>query len=481
MEQFSHHLLAYAATASISDAVLPLQNAVYFENRGWLSPMSFNRAVLDRSRHHACRDGRTIQAPTYDYFEVDPPAYAVSGGLALPRFEPSSACTLRTDSQATGLRNASIVSFTWREAASAGCETIAHAAAAVKTYGIAISSAGGAAPALFLLMLTDKPSKGPSGGVDGRYQATRLSIPDGAPAVLTALLPADRTDAVYQFIGSGRIDAISAVASKEKGPWNELFLSPLYRGFTITIIVLNSAFLLCSLWKLVLAVREGGFVLDRRNAIYFAGVASCILSLVYLPMRKLQLLRIILFQVGGLISAMAFYGLLLLWVRILEAVQHGIRVWPFYTISYVTMILQVLGFALMMCSATIGLPARAESLNVILWQLIPMAQLISGGLFFYYAYKFSPGRQQFQASQKTCRALRQLSHIAIAGLFSFLLVAVNNAVTLFFIPNNGMMILAIGYHLQEISRTIRFAALLLLLGVKIPERRTSTDDRKEML
>jgi hypothetical protein len=100
-------------------------------------------------------------------------------------------------------------------------------------------------------MLTDHPTDKYHSGSEGHYQATRFSIPDSDPSLLTVLLATMDTERVITFLKAGRLNSIIAHITKgkptryphhsthhlylEMGAWNEVFLSPIYRASTVII------------------------------------------------------------------------------------------------------------------------------------------------------------------------------------------------------------------------------------------------------
>jgi hypothetical protein len=152
-------------------------------------------------------------------------------------------------------------------------------------------------------------------------------------------------------------------------------------------------------------------------------------------------------------------------------------VWTCRIIGYLTALSMLAVYLLIMSSITRSLPTWATLTSLTIWQCVSMIQLLTSGLFIYCAYQFSPRNYPFPHNRKTHKTLKRLSLIAISGFLSFIIAAINNIIIVTFSFSHHITMLAIGFQLQEISRSIRFIALLLFLGIKIPISHTQATSK----
>ncbi|RKP26096.1 hypothetical protein SYNPS1DRAFT_28194 [Syncephalis pseudoplumigaleata] len=429
----------------------------------------------------------SFRLPTFDYFEAPQPFYNVTGILIYPQFDAGRHCTLQPSFPTDlGLLaqsyNASVVTFNWNEAEHAGCDTIAQAAAAVFNYATTLRAKTQLPPVrLFLLQLTHIVY-GYSGGPETeQYLSSSALIPDGTPKITTALVPAEHTAELRAFLDK-LINVPIITVAQEWGPWNKLFRSLLFGIISFFFLTMNAIFLLFSFYRLYHVIRKKEFRFERRNIIYVTGVLAAILTISHIPLQKQTLARYILSQCSALFAAQAFYGLLLLWSNIFEMTRRRKELQLLNYLVYFAMALQVVAFISQIAATLLRQPAwMSVWLSVVFWAM-PATQMIICGIYVYYIYIFAKQQREIIVSKQTLYALRWLSCLALAGLFSFVLAMIANFINAIPSLRGNPTAWAVQYQLQDLWRTIRVVALLLIMGIRIPrpmshDQLGSGDDR----
>ncbi|KAI8057744.1 hypothetical protein BDF22DRAFT_739148 [Syncephalis plumigaleata] len=399
--------------------------------------------------------------------------YNVTGALIYPRFDDTKTCTLQAgfflNSRLTKQDfNASIVTFDWSVAEQSGCQTIAQAATAVFNYALTLSTTNAPPVHLFLLQLS-KLVKGYSGGPETEdYLSGKASIPDGTPKVKTALLPAEKAEELHNFMVK-LINQPTVTIVQELGPWNKIFRSPAYMVISFFFLTMNAVFLMFSFYRLYHVIRKKEFKFESRNIIYVTGVLAAIVTIAHIPLQKQTLVRFVLSQCSALLSALAFYGLLLLWSNIFEMTRRRKELQLLNYLVYFAMLLQLVAFISQLADTLANQPAWMQLfLSIIFWAM-PATQILISGVYIYYIYIFSKQQQEIFVSKQTIYALRWLSSLAIAGMFSFVLAMVANVINAVGSLRGSPSAWAVQYQLQDLWRTIRIVALLLIMGIRIPK------------
>jgi len=298
------------------------------------------------------------------------------------------------------------------------------------------------------------------------YLSHNVHVPDGPPVVLTVLISSEDAQ---QFVNNLTSVIVDVQLQKERGPWNDIFLSVPYRVYVWCTFTINLLLTLFGIFRMYQSISQRAFQFDLRTVIFVTGLISAAIYTAAIPMREESWTRYFLEQFSSFFYACAFYLLLMLWCGVLATVQTRQSFLIFRSVVGVgilcatyTAVLGVVWLCIWPNDALVEIRAISRIVT-------PVVQGFIGALFGVYAVRFFLRRQAENATKRTREALSKLGKLAIVGFITFISYAVTNvlsgAATLAGLPGVVVMVLVC----DAFCATVRGAGILLVMSVRLPQ------------
>ena len=260
----------------------------------------------------------------------------------------------------------------------------------------------------------------------------------------------------------------------EPGAWNEYFLSGAWTAFIwfdvgALVIVIG-----LSLVRLNAMHKRTPVKINLQLVIYGVGLLSILLAIPCVTIRIATLSRTLIDLVATFLFSVCLYLVVLLWSALIGQTRTRASLLPLRIAIYVAILVTLVNFIY----GTIFMltwPTPGTSFSVDFSQFIfPASQLLLGGLFIFYGYKFykDPGTT---TSWQTRSAIIRLSIIILLGFTSFLMKAILNLSgrSISVITNVGSVAaIFIFLYLTFIIRAVA-VALVLTVNMKVARRPTA--------
>jgi len=185
-------------------------------------------------------------------------------------------------------------------------------------------------------------------------------------------------------------------------------------------------------------------------------------------------LAFLLELISSFFFSIAFYLLLSLWSGILSQVQQRTAYSPLRIGIYVGMLIATVNLIFGIVWLSVWPGVVETNIHQTFYYILPASQALVGLLFLFYAVRFQLRKNDYNASRDTKRALSKLAWLAVLGFFTFIVKAVTN-----FVGGNATVAGSVGgtaanYIAEDIAATARAFGILMVLGVRLPEARTTT-------
>ena len=359
----------------------------------------------------------------------------------------------------------------------AGCNNIYNLVAHIKQYWVPTNPDVDLPLKTVVLMIqpnVPNVTDSIAGPINTAYLSHSPMAGDGPPVLPTLFVAlADMAIMSTTFKALG-ITEWKVNMTAQAGPWNAVFLSSGYIAYQWVMFGVLCAMIVFSLYRLFLATAQGTVKLDQRTAIFVGGLISSIMYAVAFTVRRETQLFFILDVIAQFIFSVAFYMLLMLWSGILQQVQKGKPLTPLRVAILLAFLIMVYNLVETIVWLSVWPTPGLDMAHEVARYLVPISQLIIGLLFLFYAIRFQLRKNSYNTSRDTRRALTKLSWLAILGFISFILKAIAN----FLVgdPNvyNSVTGVLICYVLADVAALLRAFAILMILGVRLPEQRSTT-------
>jgi hypothetical protein len=195
---------------------------------------------------------------------------------------------------------------------------------------------------------------------------------------------------------------------------------------------------------------------------------------VALCLRRQTQLFILLDIISSFVFAMAFYMLLILWTGILSKVQKMSQFSPLRIGIYLAMLIACFNLVYGLVWISIWPNPTISGIHSAMRYVLPASQLLVALLFLFYGVRFQMRKSSYNASKDTRRALTKLAWLAVLGFITFLIKAVTNFLGADRTVSTSVAGVMCIFLFQDVAAVARAAAILLVLGVRLPETRTTT-------
>jgi hypothetical protein len=362
--------------------------------------------------------------------------------------------------------NQTILFVYWNAAVAAGCRIVSEVAEAAVIFNSSLPDAG-IPPATMLMIYTSRNYPGTIGGPIGESYVSRdARMSDGQPAIDTVLVAPEDAVTFYKTFADV-LDPVTATVVQDLGPWNRVFLSPIYRAFVWIMFAVNVVILLYALLRIARVVISGSFRLDLRTVVFVMGLLSAVFFVMAIPMRMQTWLRYTLELSSSALYTIAFYFLLFLWSGVLSRIQQDKSFVPFRVTVYVCLANALFYIVVSFLWLNMWPNDVISAIRAVLRIWYPLTQSAVALLFLVYAIRFNLRQHDYEVSKAAKSALRKLSHLCIIGFITFLLFAITNVVGgQPELVGDVKVVLAIAI-VNDIGITVRGAAILLLLNVRV--------------
>ncbi|KAI9228222.1 MAG: hypothetical protein DHS80DRAFT_31031 [Piptocephalis tieghemiana] len=405
------------------------------------SSPSFNVSTPDyflRPTHHYTRSGPLLLLTLTKDCAVD--------SSLIPLYTPSpnaSSSSLHTnDDDINNDNNSTILLVLSQQATTQGdCSSYAVIADTVHAHIPQIQLAHWPSPRTLVILTDVHDEKGVFGGPLGDPRARSFTDPSATerlPQIDTSLM--DRSSSIQlldvihvsrntSLVNHGLDPPPIAIISQEMGPWNDLFLNPSWMAISWCASIINLLILLYGLYRLIISLRGGWFILDLRHFLFLLALIATAFTTVFPVLRLFTTARIILEYTAYPIQSLIRTLSLLLWSKVL----WGIR----YSLS--TSLIQagiISGFIASLWEWAWGLISwlgpQTPSVYIItrVTQIIlPIIHFSLGAIFAFYTIQFWRHGKSRILSHRSVKILHQITKIAGAGCFLYLLIAITTLVS----------------------------------------------------
>ncbi|RKP09387.1 hypothetical protein THASP1DRAFT_28813 [Thamnocephalis sphaerospora] len=423
-------------------------------------------------------DNTIAQAPTYDLYQISTPSYNYTGPLLLPSFSDdpdADACTLKplNSSRDRAVQGdvmqqegvVSVIGVPWKTADAAGCGTYAHLASSVAALNSSVTAA--AYPGIQLLVVfIDSPLSG--GPFRDPYTNHKRNLPDGKPAVTTALVPMKKEPSLPGLLESwANPDTYSTVVvevTEEPGPWNEVFFTREYTATVWILMAINVCMIFCALVPIVKMLVRWEFTLDLRNGVSVASVLATILFSSTLPLRYPTMAYTQLLLTTSLFYNLGFGTLMLLWGRILASIRGNRGMLLLKLVIGLWIMISLFSYISQMITL------RKEYSPALLKYVLASSYALSSGQvllalsFLYYGGAFYFQRRAYKIPSRTRKALARITLVAVLGFFTYIIFAVANQVIIYDKSFENTKTALAYMLLGMLGNTLRAFALLFAIG-----------------
>jgi ABC-type multidrug transport system fused ATPase/permease subunit len=437
----------------------------------------------------------TFQADTYDYYEYRQPYYLKENCIFVQVTSTTSntGCTFSPARPVSGFNingpyllnyTCSILFLDMYQGVLGGCHNIAEMVQGVQSNFVpTLANAQYPDKDVSVLIVVPRPKNATgdpivtgelAGPIITPYLSHSFGTSDGAPVLRTALLAFENAKAFSTMFASLRIGEVVATMEQQRGAWNDVVLSTGYVAYRWILFALMIILIIYSMYRLFLATVQGTVKLDQRTIVFVGGLVSAIMFAVGITLRRQTQLYVILDIISSFVFAVAFYLLLLLWTGILSKVQKMSQFSPLRVGIYLAMLIACFNLVYGLVWISVWPNKTISGIHNAMGYVLPASQLLVALLFLFYAIRFQMRKSSYNASKDTRRALTKLAWLAVLGFITFLIKAVTN----FLGANADIASSVVGvvciYVFQDVGSFARAAAILLVLGVRLPESRTTT-------
>lgn len=430
----------------------------------------------------------TVQADTYDYYEHREPEYNKTGCILVQVTSTSSHsdCTFSPARPLPGFNingplllnyTCTILFMDMFYGLQAGCHNIGQMAQGIKDNFVpTLSNVQFPDKDVTLIIVLPKQNGTNvyAGPITTPYLSHSFTVSDGAPVLRTVMVTAESAKEFATEFSTRRIGEVVVNLEQTPGPWNDAVLSAGYIAFRWLLFALTIILVIYSMYRLFLATVQGTVKMDQRTIVFVGGLISAIMYAVALTLRRQTQLFFLLEIISSFIFAMAFYTLLLLWTGILSKVQKMSQFSPLRIGIYMAMLIASFNVVYGLVWISIWPNKTIASIHSTMRYILPGSQLLVAFLFLFYAIRFQMRKSSYNASKDTRRALTKLAWLAVLGFVTFLIKAVCN-----FLGAEISVATTVGgvlsiFLLQDIAAFARAVGILLVLGVRLPEQRSTT-------
>jgi len=203
---------------------------------------------------------------------------------------------------------------------------------------------------------------------------------------------------------------------------------------------------------------------DLRMAVFITALIAGIANAIVIPSRPNMFYSSLLLFLMTFLFELAFYLLMYLWAVVLVACRLTYR-FRFYQagVGIAITLAVVKLFVNMMILFQIGLP---NVIDQILFWMFGIADLVIALAFGWEALRIWKLKNSGELDQKSVKALEMIEVLAQIALLTFIPIAILN-ISFFYLSHTPLQDTIIGV-VKVLYSTINLAALLLVLGVKIP-------------
>ncbi|KAI9595019.1 hypothetical protein BDF19DRAFT_443178 [Syncephalis fuscata] len=409
---------------------------------------------------------------TFDVFGAAVEFYDITGVLMAPQFSQNSSCRLIT----TNSTNTTAVSSPPSENATstillvssslsknAGCASLNDVYEEALAYNRRLVLNGGLPISSVIYSFVTLTSNTLTGPFSPLYISNQFSLP-GSFGIPFILLPQHDNDQVHALIQS---TPVVATLKQERGPWNDVILSPAYRAFIWFMFSVNLFLILRTLAILILLAKSKKLEMELRTVVVIIALVSTIIFTSQFPLNCITFEAQIIGQFSYILSFIAIYMLLLSWESVQTAMRIERPVTIMRVIIYSCLVLHIFSYSAHLFGKMYFISYYESSFSYVVSYFNIILSSASAFNFLYYGFFFVRKQDDYQISLVTCEVMSRMSYISFSCFISYFILAASNImVKIPFVRDNiaaSITCLVLFY----LANTIRSFVLLFTLGMRI--------------